>query len=87
VRKKAGGKLTASFTLARSARVTARVETRAGAVVAVASRKKLAPGPQALTWNGRIGTRPVRAGTYVLRVIATNEVGSMDLTKPFRVRR
>jgi hypothetical protein len=29
----------------------------------------------------------VRAGTYVLRVIATNEVGSMDLTQQFRVRR
>ena len=87
VRKKAGGRLTASFTLARAARVTARVETRAGAVVAVASRQTLKPGPQALTWNGRIGKRPIRAGAYVLRVIATNDVGSMDLTRPFRVRR
>jgi flagellar hook assembly protein FlgD len=87
VRKKAGGKLTASFTLARPARVTARVETRAGAVVAVASRKNLKQGPQTLTWNGRVGKRPIRAGTYVLRVIATNAVGSMDLTRPFRVRR
>jgi flagellar hook assembly protein FlgD len=87
VRKKAGGTLTASFTLARAARVTTRVETRAGAVVAVASRKSLKPGPQTVTWNGRIGKRPVRGGTYVLRVIATNSVGSMDLTRPFRVRR
>lgn len=87
VRKKTGGRLTASFNLSRPARVTARVETRSGAVVAVASRKQLPAGAQTLTWNGRTGKRPVRAGTYVLRVIATNEVGSMDLTRPFRVRR
>ena len=87
VRNKVGGKLTAAFTLSRPARVTVRVETRSGAVVAVASRKQLAAGAQALTWNGRAGSRPVRAGTYVLRVIATNEVGSMDLTQQFRVRR
>ena len=87
VRKKAGGRLTASFTLARPARVTARVETRAGALVAVASRKSLKRGPQTVTWNGRIGKRPVRAGKYILRVIATNNVGSVDLTRPFRVRR
>ena len=87
VRKQTGGRLTASFTLARAARVTVRVETRAGAVVAVTSRKQLDAGAQTLTWNGRIGSRPARAGTYVLRVIATNEVGSMDLTRLFRVRR
>ena len=87
VRKRAGGKLAASFTLARPARITVRVETPPGAVVAVTSRKALPAGSQTVTWNGRIGRRPVHAGAYVLRVIATNEVGSMDLTKPFRVRR
>jgi flagellar hook assembly protein FlgD len=87
VRRNASGTLTASFTLARAARVTARVETRAGAVVTVASRKKLTPGQQTVRWNGRVGKRPIRAGSYVLRVIATNDVGSMDLTRPFRVRR
>jgi flagellar hook assembly protein FlgD len=87
VTKRAGGRLTASFNLSRPARVTVRVETRAGAVLAVASRKQLQAGAQALTWNGRAGSRPVRAGTYVLRVIAVNEVGSMDLTRQFSVRR
>ena len=53
----------------------------------MASRQTLKPGPQAVTWDGRVGKRPIRAGTYVLRVIATNGVGSMDLKKPFRVRR
>jgi len=81
------GQLTASFTLSRAARVTVRVETRAGAVLAVASRQQLAAGSQTLSWNGRAGNRKLRAGTYVLRVIAVNEVGSMDLTKQFRLRR
>ena len=53
----------------------------------MASRKQLAAGAQTLTWNGRAGSRAVRAGTYVLRVIAVNDVGSMDLTRQFRVRR
>jgi flagellar hook assembly protein FlgD len=87
VTRRAGGKLAASFNLSRPARVTVRVETRAGAVVAVASRTQLAAGAQTLTWNGRAGRRAVRAGTYVLRVIAVNEIGSMDLTEQFRVRR
>jgi hypothetical protein len=87
VRKRSGGRLSASFALARDALVTVRVETRAGAVVTVAARKRLGPGAQTVTWNGRVGTRPARPGTYVLRVIATNQVGSMDLVRPFQVRR
>jgi flagellar hook assembly protein FlgD len=87
VTKRAGGRLAASFNLSRPARVTVRVETRAGAVVAVASRKQLSAGAQTASWNGRAGKRTVGAGTYVLRVIAVNDVGSMDLTKQFRVRR
>jgi flagellar hook assembly protein FlgD len=87
VTKRSGGRLAASFNLSRPARVTVRVETRAGAVVAVASRQQLAAGTQTAIWNGRAGKRAVGAGTYVLRVIAVNEVGSMDLTKQFRVRR
>ncbi|MEX2211579.1 MAG: phosphodiester glycosidase family protein [Gaiellaceae bacterium] len=74
--------LTASFTLARAARVTLRLETRAGAVVATAARRQLAAGPQTVVWKVK-----ARAGRYVLRVIARNELGSMDLTQPLSLRR
>jgi flagellar hook assembly protein FlgD len=87
VRKRTGGKLAASFTLVRDAVVTLRVETLAGAVVTVGARKRLPAGPQTLTWNGRVGKQPARTGNYVLRVIAKNQVGAMDLAARFRVRR
>jgi hypothetical protein len=87
VRQKRGGKLTASFRLERPALVILRVETRAGAVVTVGARKRLPAGEQALSWNGRVGKRPAATGRYVLRVIARNELGSVDLATQFRVKR
>ena len=87
MRPKVGGTLTASFTLARAAVVTARVETPTGAVIAVAARKRLGPGARALTWNGRVGRRPAATGRYVLRVLAVNQLGRTDLAQPFTVRR
>jgi hypothetical protein len=87
VRQRRGGLLTASFRLERPAVVTLRVETRAGAVITVGARKRLAAGPQTLSWNGRVGRRAAASGSYVLRVIARNELGSVDLATQFRVRR
>jgi hypothetical protein len=87
VRQQRGGRLTASFRLERPALVTLRVETRAGAVVTVGARKRLAAGQQTLSWNGRVGRRAAASGSYVLRVIARNELGSVDLATQFRVRR
>ncbi|MEX2646301.1 MAG: phosphodiester glycosidase family protein [Gaiellaceae bacterium] len=87
VRQQRGGKLTASFRLERPALVTLRVETRAGAVVTVGARKRLPAGEQALSWNGRVGKRAAATGRYVLRVIARNELGSVDLATQFRVKR
>jgi flagellar hook assembly protein FlgD len=87
VRPRLGGTLTASFRLERAALVTLRVETRAGAVVTIGARKKLGAGAQTLTWNGRVGKRPASSGSYVVRVIAKNELGSVDLATQFRVQR
>jgi hypothetical protein len=87
VRKREGGRLTATFTLARSATVTARVETTSGAVIALAARKRLAAGAQSLSWNGRVGRGAAHTGRYVLRVIAVNELGRTDLAREFSVRR
>jgi hypothetical protein len=83
-----GPVLNASFTLTRQSDVRVVVESAAGAVVAVAARVRLAPGPQTLAWNGRVsGGRLAHTGRYVLRVTATNELGKMDLAQPFSVRR
>jgi flagellar hook assembly protein FlgD len=87
VRPKTGGSLTATFSLARAATVTARVETRTGAVIAVAARKRLGAGTRTLTWNGRVGRNFAATGHYVLRVVAINGLGKTDLAQPFTVRR
>ncbi len=87
VRPRTGGTLSATFRLARAATVTARVETPTGAVIAVAARKRLGAGTRTLTWNGMVGRRPAATGRYVLRVVAVNGLGKVDLAQPFTVRR
>jgi exopolysaccharide biosynthesis protein len=82
-----GSVLRSSFTLARPATVRVTVETSTGAVLATPVRGSLAAGANAVTWSGRVGNRFASAGRYVLRVTATNEVGTMDLNAPFTVRR
>jgi hypothetical protein len=50
--------------------------------------RSLDMGTVPVTWNGR-DDRGARAfaGRYVLRVTATNELGTMSLTRLFRLRR
>jgi len=88
LRLRAGGPgLAARFRLTRPARVTGRVETRAGAVVAVLPTRQLRPAGHVLTWNGRTDGRLVHSGSYVFRVVAVNELGRAELAAPFAVRR
>lgn len=83
-----GAALQARFTLARPSTVVARVETPTGAVVANVARVRLAAGARTVRWSGRIGRRSLlHSGRYVLRVVATNAVGKMDLAQPFTARR
>jgi hypothetical protein len=83
-----GPAMRATFTLARAATVLARVETASGAVIANVARVRLPAGTRTLRWHGRVGRKAlVHTGRYVLRVVATNSVGRMDLTRPFTVRR
>jgi hypothetical protein len=78
----------ATFTLARAATVLARVETASGAVIANVARVRLAAGTRTVRWHGRVGRNAlVHTGRYVFRVVATNQVGRMDLKQPFTVRR
>jgi hypothetical protein len=83
-----GTTLRATFTLSRPSTVVVRVETPTGAVITNVTRARLAAGTRSIRWAGRIGRRTLlHTGRYVLRVIATNAVGRMDLAQPFTARR
>ena len=70
-----------SFTLAHAADVTVTVEKANAVTVATVLVKKLAAGPQRVTWNGQPKTG------YRVRVTATNSIGSVTQTVPFGSRR
>jgi hypothetical protein len=82
-----GTTLRATFTLSRPSTVLVRVETPTGAVIANVTRGRLAAGTRTIRWAGRAGRTLVHTGRYVLRVVATNSVGRMDLSQPFTARR
>ncbi len=80
-------KVTASFTLSRSARVTVRVTSATGRVVATpANGKRMARGRQSVVWNGMSGKVPARAGRYTVTVLATGPYGQSGLRDSVRVR-
>jgi hypothetical protein len=70
-----------AFELAHAATVTVTVENARGITVAGLLARKLAAGPQRLTWNG-----VVRTG-YRVRVVATNSIGTVTEAVPFGSRR
>ncbi len=74
------GRLTATFKLARPARVALRVETPGGGIVKTLASRSFPAGDGTISWRGR-------PGSYVFSATATNEVGSVELTAPFRLRR
>jgi len=73
-------RVTGTFKLAEPARVALRVETPGGGIVKTLATRSLAAGSGAISWRGR-------PGSYVFSVTATNEVGAVELTTPFRLRR
>jgi hypothetical protein len=79
----------AQFTLARAASVTTRIETASGTVVRNAGTAvTLQPGAASATWDGRTDKGAVvHSGTYVARMSAKNELGTVSLTAKFSVRR
>ena len=86
--RKKGTRLTASFALARPARITATVETAKGIVVRVLSRSSAGTGARRLAWNGRSGTGAIAyGGSYRLHISAANRLGRVDLYAPFTARR
>jgi hypothetical protein len=83
-----GGTLSIAFGVAHPATVVVTVETPAGAILRTVSSAPLQPGPAALTWDGRDRRgRLVRSAKLLLRVRATNSIGTVDLVAPFSVKR
>jgi hypothetical protein len=80
--------LSASFTLARAAQVTATIRTASGIVVATVRAGSLGIGPQTLSWNGRTDDGKLAfSGRYTLVVSAVNDLGRSDLSQVFTARR
>ena len=75
-----GSRAGASFRLARSAHVKVTLETRKGAMVGTLLSRQLGAGPASARWAGRRLPR----GRYVLRVVATNQLGRSELTANLR---
>jgi hypothetical protein len=73
-----GRRVVAGFKLARPARVAVRVETPGGSLVRTLATRSLPAGDGTASWKGR-------PGRYVLSVTATNDVGAVELTAPFRL--
>ena len=72
----------------KSASVVVTVETRAGDVVRTLAKRKYDAGTQGVTWNGLDrAKKAVKGGGYVVRVVARNPLGTLDLSRDLRVQR
>jgi hypothetical protein len=83
-----GGTATVEWAQARPARVRLTVETQDGAVVRTVPLGRREPGRHGAVWNGRLGSGKLApTGRYVLRVTASNDIGSVVLDRALVVRR
>jgi hypothetical protein len=72
----------------KTARVTVTVETRAGEVLRTLAKRSYTAGVRGVTWNGLDRKKnAVKGGTYVVRVVARNAIGTLDLARNVRVQR
>ncbi len=73
---------------ARPARVVVTVETTAGEIVRTLARQRYRAGSATVVWNGLDRTKKaVHGGAYVVRVTARNALGTVELSRSFRVQR
>lgn len=83
-----GRDLSITWRQSRPARVVVTVETPAGEVVRALARRSYSVGSPSLLWNGLGRDRKaVKGGSYVVRVVAKNALGTIELTRPVRVQR
>jgi Phosphodiester glycosidase len=82
VRPRQGGRLGISVDLTRQARVNVVVLGADGRVRRALFRGDLEPARHGWRWNGRTGSGGVvRSGTFVVRVTARNELGTVSLRR------
>ena len=73
---------------ARPARVVVTLETPSGEILRTLTRRKASVGRQAVVWNGLDRSKSaVRGGAYLVRVNARNALGTVELSRRFRVQR
>jgi hypothetical protein len=83
-----GRPLAVTWRLSRPARVRVTIEARDGTVVRSFPYRRFRRGPATLVWNGLArGRVPVKGGAYVVRVVARNGLGAVELTRRFGVQR
>lgn len=83
-----GRTATIQWTQTRPAQITATVETPGGIVVRMVAKRRFEPGQASIVWDGRQRDKSrAFSGLYRIRVAARNELGSVSLEQPLRVRR
>ncbi len=76
------------FRLANPARVRVTIETPSGTPVRTVANRVMLPGTKTVRWDGRFGNRALAyRGLYVVRVVANNRYGPVELSRRFVVRR
>ena len=84
----AGGTATVRWTQVRAARVRVTVKTIEGIPIRTVVLRRFDLGEQAVVWDGRGRDRKlVGGGRYVVRVAASNELGTVRLERQLTVRR
>ncbi len=83
-----GASATIGWTQTRGARVRVTIETPEGVLLRTVATGRVEPGTPALGWNGRLTNGKLAPGGRLLvRVTATNELGTTTLERPLTVRR
>lgn len=85
----AGRDLAITWKQSQAARVVVTVESRAGDILRTLARRSYPAGSNpVLVWNGLDRDRkPVKGGAYLVRVVAKNALGTIELTRDIRVQR
>jgi hypothetical protein len=86
--RNSGGKAEIRWAQARDARVKVTIESPEGVLVRTVASTPIPAGEQVVIWDGRGANRkPVGGGPFVIRVAATNELGTVSLVRDLTVRR
>jgi hypothetical protein len=81
-------RLIGSVVLAHAARLSVTAETASGVVLRVLARQPVQVGPFSFSWDGRNGANRLAAsGRLQIHVVATNQLGRVELYAPFTARR